>query len=69
MLLSGEDNLVSYKFNKKAIDHLFCKMCGVESFARGEDKEGKKMVAINVRCLESVDIEKLTLTKVNGKDW
>ena len=35
-LNSGEEVLTEYLFNKKAIRHLFCKICGVESFAYGE---------------------------------
>lgn len=68
-LLSGADNLTTYHFNKKVIDHLFCKDCGVQSFSRGKDKEGEATVAVNVRCLEGVDVESLTLTKVDGKNW
>lgn len=68
-LISGESELTSYKFNKKIIDHLFCTTCGVESFARGKDKNGKDTVAVNVRCLDEVDLEKLSLTKVDGKSW
>lgn len=68
-LTGGAEDLTSYRFNKKVIDHLFCKHCGVESFARGKDKEGKDTVAINVRCLEGVEIDKLALTEVDGKNW
>ena len=64
-LLQGEDMLTSYKFNKKAIDHLFCKVCGVQSFGKSE-QYGK--ASINVRCLDDVDIDTLTPTKYNGKD-
>ncbi len=65
-LLQGEENLISYKFAKKTIDHLFCKTCGVESFATNETYP--KMM-INVRCLDDVDIETLHPKKVNGKDY
>lgn len=68
-LISGEKDLTSYKFNKKIIDHLFCKHCGVESFSRGKNKEGKDTVAINMRCLDGVDIEKLKLVNFDGKSW
>jgi hypothetical protein len=51
-LLSGEDNLTLYRFNTEKIDHLFCKTCGIESFARGDDGKGNVMVMINVACLE-----------------
>lgn len=67
-LLSGEDNLIEYRFNTKRIAHLFCKTCGIESFARGKDREDREMIAINVRCLDGVDLQKLTIQEVNGKD-
>ena len=64
-LLSGKENLTEYQFNKKAIRHLFCKNCGVQSFAEGVTFP---KVAINVRCLEGVDVASLTLVPYNGKD-
>lgn len=67
-LLSGEDNLISYKFNKKQIDHTFCKTCGVESFAKGGDGQGNYMIAINLNCLENFDINKIKINSYNGKD-
>lgn len=69
LLEQGEDALSSYLFNKKQITHLFCRHCGVQSFARGKTPDGAPMVAINIRCLENVDPTTLTITPVNGKDF
>lgn len=66
-LLSGEDALTDYQFGSKTIHHLFCKTCGVKSFARGKMRDGTPTAAINTRCLDDVDLEKLTLKKFDGK--
>lgn len=66
-LVSGEDALQDYQFKKKAIHHLFCRTCGVRSFARGTGPGGKEMVAVNVRCLEGVDVQSLTIAQVDGR--
>lgn len=68
-LLSGSDNLTDYQFGSGNIHHLFCKTCGVNSFAEGHMPDGSEMRAINVRCLDGVDISTLTITPVNGKDF
>ena len=59
---------LSYQFNKRVIHHLFCSQCGVASFARGRGPDGKEMVAINVRCLDGVDVASLKLTPYDGKN-
>ncbi len=66
-LLSGEDALTDYLFNKHVIHHLFCKVCGVKSFARGKAQDGSEMAAINVRCLDGVDVTKLQIVHYDGK--
>jgi hypothetical protein len=66
-LLSGEDSLTDYQFNTNNIHHLFCKVCGVQSFATGTGAGGAKMYSLNVRCLEGVDVASLKVTPVDGK--
>ena len=66
-LLSGEEALTDYQFNKKIIHHLFCSRCGVSSFARGLGPGGAEMVAINVRCLDDVDLGALEPTPFDGR--
>jgi hypothetical protein len=66
-LLSGGDALTDYQFNKKVIHHLFCNTCGVGSFARGIGPGGKEMVAINVRCLDDVELGALKPMPFDGK--
>lgn len=68
-LLTGEDNLTEYLFNKKHIHHLFCKTCGVQAFSHAADKDGKETVAVNVRCLPDVDLTTLTIEKFDGKNY
>ena len=65
-LLSGEDLLTEYRFNKKAIAHLFCKVCGVQSFGRGAGKDGKPTVMINVRCLDNLDPSSFHSSEFDG---
>lgn len=66
-LKSGEDKQTTYHFNKKHIDHTFCKTCGVQSFARGHDGKGNHMVAINLNCLEDFDTSGLKINEFDGK--
>ena len=66
-LLRGEPDLTTYTFNKHAIQHRFCKHCGIQSFAWGKDPRGNEMAAINVRCLEDFQFEALPVKHVNGK--
>lgn len=66
-LLQGGDALTEYQFNKHVIHHLFCATCGVQSFSRGSRPDGAKMVAVNTRCLDGVDVDDLDPTKVDGR--
>jgi hypothetical protein len=65
-LEQGSESLTDYLFNKENIHHLFCKVCGIKSFARGSDRKGNELRAVNARCLAGVDPSKLTIKQVDG---
>jgi len=65
-LLQGEDMLTDYQFNKKTIHHLFCRVCGIKPFARGQMPDGSPMVAVNARCLDGVDVSMLEIQHYDG---
>jgi hypothetical protein len=67
-LLTDESAQTDYRFHTMKIHHLFCKGCGVEAYGKGNTSDGGQTYAINVRCLEDIDIDTLTVTKFNGKD-
>ncbi|OHA85616.1 MAG: aldehyde-activating protein [Candidatus Yonathbacteria bacterium RIFOXYC1_FULL_52_10] len=64
-LLSGKDALTEYFFGDKTIRYLFCHTCGTHPFAEGVTFP---QTAINVRCLDGIDLAMLTITPYNGKD-
>lgn len=70
-LLNGTDALSEYQFGTRRIHHLFCKNCGIKSFARGSGPGGKEFVAVVVSCLENVsdaELAALAITHVDGRN-
>ncbi|MFT3734464.1 MAG: GFA family protein [Rhodocyclaceae bacterium] len=66
-LLSGADSLTTYTFNKHAIQHRFCKVCGILPFAEAAMPDGTPMSAINIRCLEGIDLDAIPVTHYDGR--
>jgi hypothetical protein len=66
-LATPERDLATYLFNKRVIQHHFCPTCGCAPFGFGTDKSGKATAAVNVRCLEDVDLTKLERKQVDGR--
>ena len=67
-VIRGEESLSTYTFNTHAIRHRFCSTCGSATFGEGQQPTGEAMAAINVRCLEAVELSDLTITPFNGRD-
>ncbi len=53
---AGAEATADYVFYKKVIHHLFCEACGISAFGRGTGSDGKKMVAVNLRCVDGIDL-------------
>ena len=66
-LLSGEADLVSYRFNTGVAVHRFCGVCGSHPFYTPRSDPGK--VDVNVRCLRDVDLSRLESRPFDGKHW
>lgn len=62
----GEDQLEAYRFNRKVIDHRFCKVCGVQPFSHGKGRDGSPMAMINLRCVPAIDLSALEITQFDG---
>ena len=61
------DALTDYQFGKMRLHHLFCSRCGIRSFGRGAMPDGTPIVAVNVRCLDDVDLAALPVKQFDGK--
>jgi hypothetical protein len=62
-----EADLATYTFNKHRIKHHFCPNCGCSPFGSGADSKGAPMAAVNIRCLESVDLGTLKVVPYDGR--
>ena len=66
-LLTARDKMSTYTFNKHVIRHHFCPTCGIHPFGEGVSPKGGEMAAINVRCLEGVDLAALKVREFDGR--
>jgi hypothetical protein len=66
-LTTPEDRLATYTFNKHVIQHHFCPRCGCAPFGFGNLPNGAATAAINVRCLEGVDLASLSRVQHDGR--
>lgn len=66
-LLSGETGLGSYQFGTMTATHYFCKTCGVSPFSH--PRIAPAMWVVNLRCVEGVDLARLTIHAFDGQHW
>jgi hypothetical protein len=66
-LLSGQNDLATYRFNTGTARHTFCKVCGVHPFYVPRSDPDK--IDVNVRCLEGVDVDAIRPRRFDGRHW
>jgi hypothetical protein len=66
-LLTPAANLAAYTFGRHVISHRFCSTCGINAFGEGTDPKGNPMAAVNIRCLEDVDLGTIPARQFDGR--
>ncbi|MQA40978.1 GFA family protein [Rugamonas aquatica] len=66
-LLTPDDAASTYLFNKHLIKHRFCPTCGIAPYSEGTAPNGDAMAAINIRCIEGIDLESIPVTHYDGR--
>lgn len=66
-LLTPEEDASTYTFNKHVIKHRFCPVCGIHPYGEGVDPQGQRMAAVNIRCLEDIDLDSVPVTHFDGR--
>ena len=66
-ILRGKGTLALYQFGAKVAKHYFCKRCGIHPFHRPRIAPARW--AVNVRCLEGVDVARLKHVLFDGQNW
>ena len=66
-MLSPADAVSLYQFNTRTAKHYFCPVCGISAYYIPRSHPDK--IDVNVRCLEGVELESLTIVPFNGREW
>ncbi len=66
-LITGADQLTSYRFNTGTANHLFCATCGVKSFY--VPRSHPDGYSVNARCLDPGTVASMAIERINGREW
>ena len=63
----GAEELATYTFTRHVIQHRFCPTCGIHPFGEGVDPKGTPIAAINLRCVENIDLDAIAVHRYDGR--
>ena len=64
---AGDGTMTTYTFNRHAIRHQFCPTCGCQPFGLGAMPDGTPTAAINLRCVEGIDLAAIPRNHFDGR--
>ena len=67
VLHTPDEAAATYTFHKHVIKHRFCPNCGIHPYAEGADPAGRAMAAINVRCIDGLDLSAVPVKAFDGR--
>jgi hypothetical protein len=66
-LKTPDEAASTYLFNKHVIKHRFCANCGIHPYGEAvHPKTGVPTAAVNIRCLEGVDLDHVKVVHFDG---
>ena len=66
-ILSGGDNLTTYRFNTGVARHTFCRTCGIHPFYT--PRSHPDQIDVNVRCLDGDAAGRFSIVPFDGRNW
>lgn len=66
-LQTPDEAASTYEFNKHVIKHRFCPTCGIHPYGEGMDPKGNRIAAVNLRCIEGIDLSAIPVQEFNGR--
>ena len=66
-LLSGADQLTTYRFNTGVAQHTFCRVCGIHPFY--VPRSHPEDIDVNIRCLDGDAPARFQVAPFDGANW
>lgn len=66
-LTTPESAASAYTFNKHVVKHRYCATCGIHAFGEGTDPAGNAIAAVNLRCIENLDLATIPVHRYDGR--
>jgi hypothetical protein len=66
-LLSGKDELTSYRFGTGQAEHLFCRICGIKCFYQPRSHPGSW--SVHFACLDDASAIDSEIIDFDGQNW
>src|SRR5437899_12566076 len=66
-LLTPEQEIGRYAFNRHVIEHRFCRTCGIHPYAEATGAGAGRAAYVNIRCLENLDLASIPSQEFDGR--